>query len=191
MFSIHSYLDIAALTVDSGSNNQSRTTKDFTGSILISASKDGRLKGWHSSLENKAPLFDYDIDVSILLPSTHHGGDIVFGGTTNGEIFAWQVSRAGLVTLKKIVHDSLGSIVGLNYNHTIDVLCIGTDKGYAVLSDKISEDLEYNKRTHKQKHFTKQPASTMLPRSNQSSVVAQSNDNTKFMGRSSSRQFLL
>ena len=187
------HLDIAAggSRLDSDTNSQKSSTKDFTGSILISASKDGRLKGWHSSLENKAPLFDYDIDVSILLPSTHHGGDIVFGGTANGEIFAWQVSRAGLVTLKKIVHDSLGSIVGLNYNHTLDVLCIGTDKGYAVLSDKISEDLEYNKRTHGQKRLTKQPSHTMFPGSNQSTVSPTKNDGSfKFSDRPSARQFL-
>eukprot|EP00943_MAST-04B_sp_MAST-4B-sp1_P005388 g5388.t1 len=119
--------------------------KDFTGSILISASKDGRLKGWISSLENRAPLFDYDIHVSILLPSTKHGGDIVFGGTTGGEIFAWQVSRAGLVTLKKIVQHSFGSIIALDYNHTLDILCMGTHDGYVLLSDKMSEELESNK----------------------------------------------
>ena len=65
MFSIHSCTSTSpqVATVDSGSNNKAGQG-DFTGSILISASKDGRLKGWHSSLENKA-LFDYDIDVSI------------------------------------------------------------------------------------------------------------------------------
>jgi serine/threonine protein kinase len=123
----------------------STKAKDFTGSILISASKDGRLKGWISSLENRAPLFDYDIHVSILLPSTKHGGDIVFGGTTGGEIFAWQVSRAGLVTLKKIVQNSFGSIIALDYNHTLDILCMGTHDGYVLLSEKMSEELESNK----------------------------------------------
>ncbi len=167
-----------------GKNNNTTTTttihksrkkgggRNFTGSILISASKDGRLKGWNGNLENKAPLFDYDIHVSVLLPSTDHGGDIVFGGTTNGEIFAWQVSRAGLVTLKKIVQNSFGSIIALDYNHNLDVLSMGTSNGYVLLSDKMSDELESNKRDTNNTNIT-----TRVRRLSSTTSLAQSPDN--------------
>ena len=97
---------------------------------------------------------------------------VVFGGTTNGEIFAWQVSRAGLVTLKKIVQNSFGSIIALDYNHNLDVLSMGTSNGYVLLSDKMSDELESNKRDTNNTNIT-----TRVRRLSSTTSLAQSPDN--------------
>jgi serine/threonine protein kinase len=118
---------------------QERIPTSSAGQILVAASVDGRVKGWNVALEGKAPLFDYNIHVVTLLTESVHP-DIVFGGTAEGEVFVWQVSRAGLTTIKQI-RQGPGCITAMDYNSKVDKLALATAEGNACVIADVAEQL--------------------------------------------------
>ena len=110
------------------------------GLVLIASSADGRVKGWNIGLFGKVALFDYEMDVQVLLCDSSHP-DVLFGGTASGSVLVWQVSRAGLTTLKRIRLDQ-GCVSAMDYSFQLDCLALATAKGYVrVVEDTVDNVL--------------------------------------------------